>query len=71
MKTGNKSIENVAEFIYMGMTVANKNYIYKEIKRGLCSGNACYHSVQNLFLSHLLLPKNVKIKMYQNYKSTF
>jgi hypothetical protein len=36
----------------------------EEIKRGLNSGNACYHSVQNLLSSHLL-SKNVKIRIYK------
>jgi hypothetical protein len=30
----------------------------------LNSGNACYHSVQNLLSSHLL-PKNIKIRIYK------
>jgi hypothetical protein len=37
--------------------------IQEEIKR-LNSGNACYHSVQNL-LSSLLLSKNVKVRIYK------
>jgi hypothetical protein len=41
------------------MTVTNQNLIQDEIKRRLNSGNACYHSVQNL-LSSPLLSKNVK-----------
>jgi len=36
-----------------------------EIKSRLKSGNACYHSLQNL-LSFRLLSKNVKIKIYRN-----
>jgi hypothetical protein len=36
----------------------------EEIKRRLNSGNACYHSVQNL-LSPLLLSKNVKVRIYK------
>jgi hypothetical protein len=32
--------------------------------RRLNSGNACYHSVQNL-LSSRLLSKNVKVKIYK------
>jgi hypothetical protein len=35
-----------------------------EIKRRLNSGNACYHSVQNL-LSSRLLSKNIKIRTYK------
>jgi hypothetical protein len=38
--------------------------IQEEIKRRLNSGNACYHSVQNLLSSRLLL-KNVKIRIYK------
>ena len=36
----------------------------EEIKNRLNSGNACYHSVQNL-LSSRLLSKNLKIKIYR------
>ena len=41
-----------------------QNSIQKEIKNRMKSGNACYHSVQNL-LSPSLLSKNVKIKIYR------
>jgi hypothetical protein len=50
----------VEQFKYLGATLANQNSIYEEIKRRLKSGNACYHSVQNL-LSSSLLSKNIKI----------
>jgi hypothetical protein len=46
------------------MTVTNKNLIQEEIKRRLNSGNACYHSVQNLLPSRLLT-RNIKIKIYK------
>jgi hypothetical protein len=36
----------------------------EEIKSTLKSGNACYHSVQNLLSSRLLF-KNLKIKIYR------
>jgi hypothetical protein len=36
----------------------------KEIKRRLNSGNACYHSGQNL-LSSRLLSKNLEIRIYK------
>jgi hypothetical protein len=46
------------------MTVTNQNLIQEEIKRRLNSGNACYHSVQNLLYSRLL-SKNLKIRIYK------
>ena len=64
MKVDNSSIERVEEFIYLGMTLTNRNSIQKEIKSRLKLGNACYHSVQNL-LSSSLLSKNLKIKTYR------
>ena len=45
----------------MGTTLTNQNSIAEKIKSRLKSGNACYHSVQNL-LSSRLLTKNLKIK---------
>jgi hypothetical protein len=45
-------------------TVTNQNLIQEEIKRRLNSGNASYHSVQNL-LSSRLLSKNLKIRVYK------
>ena len=47
------------ELKYLGTTVTNQNYIAEEIKSRLMSGNACYHSVQNI-LSFRLLSKNLK-----------
>jgi hypothetical protein len=47
-----------------GTTVTNQNLIQEEIKRRLNSGNACYHSVQNLLSSCLLL-KNLKIRIHK------
>jgi hypothetical protein len=49
-----ESLENVTEFKYMGTTLTNQNDIHDEIKSRLNSGNACYHSVQNLLSSRLI-----------------
>jgi hypothetical protein len=48
IKIGNKLLETVAKFEYVGMTVANNNCI-------LHSGNACYIYFQKLMPSDLLL----------------
>jgi len=63
-KIDNSSFERVEEFKYLGTTLTNQNSIQEEIKSRLKSGNACYHSVQNL-LSTNLLSKNLKIKIYR------
>jgi hypothetical protein len=63
-KIANRLYENVSQFKYLGTRVTNQNVIQEEIKRRLNSGNACYHSVQNL-LSSRLLSKNVKMRIYQ------
>jgi hypothetical protein len=60
----NISFENVAQLKYFGVTITNLNLIQKEIKRRLNSGNACYHSAQNL-LSSRLLSINIKIRIYE------
>ncbi|PNF27857.1 hypothetical protein B7P43_G09219, partial [Cryptotermes secundus] len=54
----------VAQFRYLGTTITDRNLIQGKIKRRLNSGDACYHSVQNL-LSSRLLSKNVKIRIYK------
>jgi hypothetical protein len=53
MKIGKSSFEMVEEFRYLGTTLKNQNYIHEEIKSRLKSGNACYHTVQNLLPSSL------------------
>jgi hypothetical protein len=54
IKIGDRSLENVAQFIYLGTTVTDQNLIGEELKRRLNSGNACYHSVLNLLSSRLM-----------------
>jgi hypothetical protein len=65
IKIANRLFENVSQFKYLGTTVTNQHLIQKEIKRRFNSGNACYHSVQNL-LSSCLLSKKLK-----NYKRQY
>jgi hypothetical protein len=63
VRIDNSTFERVGEFIYLGTTLTNRNSIAEEIKSRLRSGNACYHSVQNI-LSSRLLSKHLKIKIY-------
>jgi len=63
-KTDSRSFERVEEFKYLGTTLTNQTSVQEEIKSRLKSGNACYHSVQNLLSSRLLF-KNLKIKIYR------
>jgi hypothetical protein len=63
IKIANRCYENVAQLKYLVTTVTTK-FDQVEIKRRFTSGNACYHSVQNL-LSSRLLSKNVKIRTYK------
>jgi hypothetical protein len=52
IKVGNRAFENLSQFKYFGTTVTNQNLIQEDIKTSN-SGNACYHSVQNLLSSRL------------------
>ena len=61
IKTDDSSYERVEQFKYLGTTLTNQNFIQKEIKSRLKSGNACYHSVKNLF-SSTLLSKHHRLK---------
>ena len=64
VRIDNSTLERVEGFKYLGTTLRNQNCIAEEIKSRLRSGNACYHSVQNLLSSRLLF-KNLKIKIYR------
>jgi hypothetical protein len=64
IKVDNKFFERVELFKYLGTTLTNRNSIQEEIKSRFKSGNACYHSVQDLLYSSLLF-KNTKIKIYR------
>jgi len=64
VRIDNSAFEGVEEFKYLGTTLTNQNSIAEEIRGRLRSGNACYHSAQNL-LSSRLLSKNLKIKVYR------
>jgi hypothetical protein len=48
IEVASRSFENVSQFKYLGTAITNENLSQEEIKRRLNSGNACYHSVQNL-----------------------
>ena len=52
------------EFKYLGTTLTNQNSMAEEIKSRLRSGNAYYHSMQNI-LSSRLLSKSLKFKIYR------
>ena len=54
VRTDNSTFERAEEFRYLGTTLKHQNSIQEEIKSRLRSGNACYHSVQNLLSSRLL-----------------
>ena len=64
MRIDNTNFDRVEDFKYLGTTLTNQNSIPEEINSRLRSGNACYHSAQNL-LSSRLLSQNLKIKMYR------
>jgi hypothetical protein len=70
MEIANRSFENVSQFKYLGKTVIYENLIHDKIKRGLKSGNACYHSIQNR-LSSRVLSKNVQKRKYKPIVSCY
>jgi len=54
VRIGNSTFDRVEDFKYLGTSLTIQNSIAEEIKSRLKSGNACYHSVQNLLSSRLL-----------------
>jgi len=64
VRSDNSAFERVEGFKNLGTTLPFKNSIREEIKSRLRSGNACYHSVQNL-LSSRMLSRKLKIKIYR------
>jgi hypothetical protein len=54
IRISNRSLENIAQFKYLGTIATNKNLIQSEIKRGVNSDNTrtCYHSVQNIVFAY-------------------
>ena len=64
IRIDNSSCKRVEEFKYLRRTLSHQNSILEEIKSRLKSGNAGYHSVQNL-LSSILRFKNGTIKIYR------
>jgi hypothetical protein len=52
--TDSKSMGRVEQFTYLGTALTDQNYIQEETNSRLKSGNACYHSVQNVLSSSLL-----------------
>jgi hypothetical protein len=64
IKIATRSFKIVPRLKYSAKTVTDINLINEEIRNRLNSGNACYHSVQNLWSSHLQ-SEHVKVKIYK------
>ena len=64
IKVDKSPFERVEEFKYLETNLTNQNSIQETIKSRLESGNACYHSAQNL-LSCSLLSRNLTMKIYK------
>ena len=60
----NSSFERVEQFKDLGTTLTDLNSTQEEIKSRLRTGDACFHSLQNLLFSSLL-SKSRKIKIYR------
>jgi hypothetical protein len=46
------------------MTIIKQNLIHDEVRSRLYSGNACYHSLQNILSSRLLF-KHINFRIYK------
>jgi len=57
VRINNSTFERVEDFKYLGTNLTHQNSIAEEIKSRLRSGNACYHSVQNLLSSRCAIQK--------------
>jgi hypothetical protein len=64
IKMDNTTFERVEQLRYLETTLKNRNSMQEKIKRRLKSGNACYHSLQDL-LSFSLLSKNIKNNIFR------
>jgi hypothetical protein len=53
IRIANESFEKVTELKNLGTILTNQNDVHDEMKSTLNSGNAYYHSVQNLLSSRL------------------
>ena len=56
VKIGHKCFERMGQFKCLATTLTNQNSVHEGIKNRRTSGNACYHSLQNLS-SSLSCPK--------------
>jgi hypothetical protein len=60
------TFKKVESFKYLGVDINSRNDMHQEIVERLASGKRCYHSIQKLLKSKLLL-KRSKTLLYVNY----